>query len=623
MSTSMPKRPRNHELEEASRRAFQRALPTNWTTTTPSGDYGIDLDVEIFEAGAATGMHFGVQLKAQESAGGSPTESIKTQWREYWSELDTPTLLVLFDAATDRLWWKWTHLIDDSGAKPNAKTRSLRFATAWSGDTVSAILDEVRGFRAIRRQSSMPPTFIGFEGQTFAGGDSGPLIGAIRYRLAGLAEVTTNPAKRSDLFIRVRIAEDQIRVRLIGATPRFLHIRNVEQPIGHEELSAIATDVLALLAFAVGRAHQNRLATALLKRGIDSPTLLDENLIGDAIAELARDHATDELLQLLRRTYFINESKVGVAALVALRSVQHELTVEERRSIAQAFVDSAPTSDHAAVMIYNAAGLLRFDDFERARRYYQAAANVDEGYREKGYWWSEQAATYFHEGLFRKAEEYYAQALKLQHRPALPLLADAKLHGGKYAEALTLFEEANREPDISHAQWRLTEFAFASILPQFTFKLQVRDSSAAELVHLDGTPLNEDKITAVLNLDLLDARALWARTIVEREAGRPTIGFHLAAALTDVTFPPTWEEAIRACRSEAQSEEEAWALVSDVLICVNMFCRESFETFIFSDTFVSDQTRDELMWLLENLPQEEDPSLSLRSFKAALEDSTT
>lgn len=62
--------------------------------------------------------------------------------------------------------------------------------------------------------------------------------------------------------------------------------------------------------------------------------------------------------------------------------------------------------------------------------------------------------------------------------------------------------------------------------------------------------------------------------------------------------------------------------MSDVLICVKMFCRESFESFIFSDTFVTEQAREELMWLLENSPEEDDPSLGLRSFKEALEDSS-
>ncbi|GAA2022841.1 hypothetical protein GCM10009779_03390 [Polymorphospora rubra] len=53
--TGMPQRPRSHELETESRRAFEALLPSSWVVRRVEDDYGIDLEVEIFEEGSATG----------------------------------------------------------------------------------------------------------------------------------------------------------------------------------------------------------------------------------------------------------------------------------------------------------------------------------------------------------------------------------------------------------------------------------------------------------------------------------------------------------------------------------------------------------------------------------------
>ena len=61
----MPQRPREHQLETESRLAFHTALPSAWVLRNLTDDYGIDAEVELFDAkGFATGERFLVQLKA-------------------------------------------------------------------------------------------------------------------------------------------------------------------------------------------------------------------------------------------------------------------------------------------------------------------------------------------------------------------------------------------------------------------------------------------------------------------------------------------------------------------------------------------------------------------------------
>ncbi|WP_414172894.1 DUF4365 domain-containing protein [Clavibacter tessellarius] len=98
----MPRRPASHVNEERSLRAFLGALPPDWLFTTPSRDYGIDGDIEVFENGRATGMHFLVQLKAVAEVRGAPRVSVRNASRRYWAEherADSPGALGCGDFA--------------------------------------------------------------------------------------------------------------------------------------------------------------------------------------------------------------------------------------------------------------------------------------------------------------------------------------------------------------------------------------------------------------------------------------------------------------------------------------------------------------------------------------------
>ncbi|CAQ02720.1 DUF4365 domain-containing protein [Clavibacter sepedonicus] len=147
----MPGRPQSHDNAEKSRRAFEERLPASWTFTAPTGDYGVDGDIEVFEAGFATGMHFLVQLKSVERLAGAPKKAIKNATRNYWAALDLPTLIVLWEAASGRIWWKWAHLVDDWGADPANKELTVIFEDEWSADTPNVVLDEVRAQRALKK----------------------------------------------------------------------------------------------------------------------------------------------------------------------------------------------------------------------------------------------------------------------------------------------------------------------------------------------------------------------------------------------------------------------------------------------------------------------------------------
>jgi hypothetical protein len=61
----MPLRHPTHRLEDASRRQFESVLPDAWVVRPKYPDYGVDLEIEIFnEDGTHTGLICNVQVRA-------------------------------------------------------------------------------------------------------------------------------------------------------------------------------------------------------------------------------------------------------------------------------------------------------------------------------------------------------------------------------------------------------------------------------------------------------------------------------------------------------------------------------------------------------------------------------
>jgi hypothetical protein len=106
------RRPRAHQIEDRSRLAFGRVLPAQWVMERVAHDYGLDVRVEIFtDDGRATGQMFFAQLKSTDKL---PTRNglsvrVKPDHLAYWNSMAVPTMLVVWVAPTDELFWRWTH----------------------------------------------------------------------------------------------------------------------------------------------------------------------------------------------------------------------------------------------------------------------------------------------------------------------------------------------------------------------------------------------------------------------------------------------------------------------------------------------------------------------------------
>lgn len=121
-----PKRVRSHALADDGVWWTYGCFPREWVVREQKPDYGIDLEVEVFDEDEyATGMVLGVQVKTIDQpfpSRGTYAYRAEVGWVKGWLSRPYPVVLVCFFATDQRALWLWVkdfvHLTLDP-AQPN------------------------------------------------------------------------------------------------------------------------------------------------------------------------------------------------------------------------------------------------------------------------------------------------------------------------------------------------------------------------------------------------------------------------------------------------------------------------------------------------------------------------
>jgi hypothetical protein len=106
----LPISPRSHEIGRWAERFVSNLLPPSWTITAGRPEYGIDLEVEIFERNNPTGLRFGLQVKGTEhlkTSGGQICCRLKVRTLNYHLIWPNPVLLIICDIKAKVGYWLW------------------------------------------------------------------------------------------------------------------------------------------------------------------------------------------------------------------------------------------------------------------------------------------------------------------------------------------------------------------------------------------------------------------------------------------------------------------------------------------------------------------------------------
>lgn len=430
---SMPGRPRAHELETASERAFERILPDAWTVSLVQPDYGFDRRVEIFENKTATGLGFLVQLKATDAdLRQALTESLQVSVLNYMQTQVEPVLVVRHHAPTGRIFGFWMHRRDVVLKRDDQKTVTMRWALddELTSMSVGDLLREVQRTRALRTtMDEGRPLRIGLS-------EAEPSA-ALRLSLSRTIRTLGKP------FILVASgdpAEIQLAVNR-NELVADLAISSSAASIVEGDPSSKAADLMLLAAVSLSKIGRSSLAVAILRQ-CENSSLLKQELWAAMVANfLVVAKAWRTAGEFLSHPALLLDHGYAIIVATGFNSVE-AVTHDEALHFSKSYMQRAEAINAlgeprlAAGFAYTAGNLFfhRANEWVSAEFCYARAHQLDASYESRHYFCCEFAASKFEIGDFVASADWYSRAHRLEPADAeiLARRADALACAGQY-----------------------------------------------------------------------------------------------------------------------------------------------------------------------------------------------
>lgn len=595
MTNDVPKRPKQHRREDLSKRDFESALPASWTYE-PKGqrEYGIDGVVEIFDGDETTGLTFNVQLKGSDAAPALKAK-INTTTRNYWKSFTVPTLVVLVDA-NDVIRYEWAHNLDTYGRKEGAASYKFTLANTWGPASAEEIEREVRAARAARQLRSHLPVYWSLElARKLDSGWARVFRTYVERALAGPSELTRRKQDAGWAAVRISVRTDAISIRLDGLPGGVIHFDAV--PVDECDPKAVGADVLLGLATTLARTELDALVADLVEAAILDSSMLqrDPQLAGFAATRIADAGRADAALALVERTSLVGFGQGTDVPLVVFARDQGRLSGPAVTRIAERIADhaSSQTGDAAGTYFYNAGSMLRRFDPVRALALHDLAAQRHPDYKTRGYWWRDRGRICFNNGDAAAATTDYEEADRLGDIEAVPLLADCYATAGRYRIAVETWERMRNE---ARFLWLAKLLSLRQLIAELGIEEQRRDVALADKMIAAGGPAED----ILRGADAVHSFALWVRGRELRDEGKPALTYYFAAAAFAGGNPMLWHEAPIALQEVTDSDQHA-SLFGLLLLTAAQECGDRFRHYLLEDEYVSDETRERLLPVLDTL----------------------
>lgn len=514
----MPTRARSHILEEQSIRRFRDALPPGWVYRGKAPDYGVDGEVEIFNAdGCSTGLSFNVQLRATDDALRADRVRIETDELDYYRSLDVPTAVVRYASPDGSLFWQWaSNIASRADIAEHQHTVTYRFGEneRWSELTPAAIRRTLEVRRLLASFSPSKPVPLRVDLSRIPPAERYPMDRAIARAIAdSRGSLVRAGSVAADVEAFVRIEPNFLAVSIDTITGVTFDLRD---PTPDDYIAAVLYALVRLFRRQRLLRQAEALALLLTERGLGHP---DQDLAFDACVALSRD------LPALVRLAIINglHAEGPMHALIAMTIARAPQDDESRHAAMDAFFEASlaaaravgPTSEAAAH--YSVGNFYRNQrDLARAVHHYNRARHLRQAYLEADYFLRELAGVLFLGGHYRLARRFYSEALRLiPDDPDLDfLLGDALLLSGLVTEARLHFDAA------------LARVPFPWLLREAELKIMVCDHLIAS-TRSDVVPRERAEASRALRPDGHDSAEHLEYLLRDVDAFQPLARFNL------------------------------------------------------------------------------------------------
>ncbi|MDQ2977168.1 MAG: DUF4365 domain-containing protein [Acidobacteriota bacterium] len=560
-------------------------MPSEWVVRPQDSDYGLDVQVQIFENGRITPLFFYAQLKATENLpkAEAPAWRFSTTRLLHYGQCPFPVMLLLFEASSKRLFFKWVH--DFYMELSQEEERKLKLQ-----DTISVELPRLlTGADKTSIQKEVQNQFLrlGYR----------PALNEV-FRITLSVDIPEHSAESLKVLTNW-LSQDQctqfVRISKIHQEPDG-SIKVLSIPTGEEEPASIITcvvndslyplstnstieidqllsDLIIAVALALSASGRSNSALDVLGRFFSEEHRLD--LFADTVLTTASlagmyasAHRSAEAIEiaerLLERGYL--EPAIVLSAAVLLADNRHFYLQQHRRFL-KAVIESDAGSEMGSPE-YNLANSLRHEGYHRqALQHYRKAARKDPTYLTRPYWWAEFAGCLFLLERFIWSEAFYRKAINLGEvrLPAQALLGDALLHQGRFEEGKVALEKylETASPPLADAVLRC--WMAGALTRKFGNQHRRSPLLARKLVEealtLEDASSREELFLQAMRADPLCGAAWFNYAVTGSQPANGMGWIWLIAAILEPWDVNPWANAILLASMEGR-EEMVWVVTA-------------------------------------------------------------
>jgi len=618
----MPIRPKQHQLEDLSRRRFEELLPASWVMRNKDKDYGIDVEVEIFEnGGSSTGLVFLVQLKATESTDKKVAQRIdlKIDALNYYYSFNIPVLLARYSADTDVFYFKWAHEVDLYYAKENAKTVRVTFdkKNAWTEESPLELRNLLEQSRYLRGGGVSFPVKVNFqvEDKVVNNLPRAVLLNGIRKHISLFSDYITQDRNPKKALFTADITGSRLKVSCLRMKGLTLH--NIDDRIGANFVEELVDDILIGVAISLFQVSKYEMgAQILFAPKLKKKFFQREELVAGLIPALLQTSFFDEVIDTINDFTKNENSNILEVTLLGALVKRHTSSVEKKQKIERYLLSCITRAKNTgyknleASYQYNLANHYRSKNENRkATFHYFKARKLDADYLIRDYFWSELAGVLFGVERFKASAYCYQKALDLGAKESIKsLLADALMFSGKYQKALDVFYEYLDSTSDECDEWNLKCICLDSMIENYGVKEQVRrpNKACGMLKNLDVDVSSQCE--AAFELDMLCGLAWFNAAIQDNKKGdkvSAALRFTMCAVIQNWDIE-AWVNASLLSFSEKRPSSSMFILI---VRTAYFFGREEFieKLYVELEKQGHPEMYNELTSLIEEiLPKDED-----------------
>jgi tetratricopeptide (TPR) repeat protein len=560
MYKNMPKRPKQHQVEDLSITAFKNLLPREWVFREKDRDYGIDGEVEIFtSSGEATGLIFYVQLKATDSLDltGQRRVQLKIETINYFRELPLSILIVRYAEQSKDTYIKWSFEIDLFGIKDNAKTFSFAMneGNLWIDNTPSLVYETVNNIRNIENCSSLFPLKLklNFSFNSILEYTPYEIKSYIRDYIenSGSSHIVNIVNSEKDTICIIEADNDKLLSSIIGFQGTVLDDYLQLEYLSIDDFIATIFVAISMSLFKIGKdANAKTILNELVMRNDEIPLILQHPEISFFIIEnylnLHEEEKAFTLWEKLSKYFNDDEDEY---LLLALYPKYKKFTI---RVLKEKIIQYKESNDlkSAGIYSYNLANKLHNDSLHReAVKYYNQSLKCFPHYCKEDYVFKELAGSLFELRRYKLSTKLYKFGLELNYDKNTSILyADALMFTGDYHVSLEKMIKYGEKYENIEGEWILKIFILEFIVNVLKIKKQKRNylKSMQYLDSYDENNISEEILLEAIKLDTLSPLAWYNLAQFyskEKKYEKALFGF-LITSLVNGYDPEAWYNSV-------------------------------------------------------------------------------